>query len=212
MRYQAVIFDLDGVLVFTDAYHYLAWKTIADKLQIAFDENINHRLRGVSRMESLEIILSYSDKVLSAHDKRMLAAEKNTHYQHLLEKLSPEAVSQETRNMLDALREKGIRLAIGSSSKNASFILEKTDMASYFEVVVSGMDITHSKPDPEVFLVAAQQLGLSPSACLVIEDAHAGVQAAVDGHFDCAGIGDAASSELVTYRMEHLLELTALVF
>jgi len=207
MRYQNIIFDLDGVLVFTDEYHYAAWKTIADRLGIPFDETVNNRLRGVSRMESLEIILSYSDKQFSEAEKEIMAAEKNEIYKGYLENLSPQSISAETIKMLDTLRETGARLAIGSSSKNAEFILEKTDIAHYFNAVASGSNITKTKPDPEVFLLAAELLGAEPEDCLVVEDAHAGAEAAYQGGFDCAGMGDAYTSELTTYQIEEIGEI-----
>jgi len=207
MRYQNVIFDLDGVLVFTDEYHYKAWKTIADRLGIPFDETVNNRLRGVSRMESLEIILSYTGQQFSDAEKETIAAEKNEIYKADLENLSPQSVSADTIEMLDSLQEMGVRLAIGSSSKNAEFILEKTGIAHYFEVVASGNTITKTKPDPEVFLLAAQLLGAEPKDCLVVEDAYAGVEAAQSGGFDCAGMGDAYTSELVTYQIKEIGEI-----
>jgi len=208
MRYKHVIFDLDGVLVFTDEYHYKAWKTIADRLEIPFDETVNNRLRGVSRMESLEIILSYSGKQFSDTEKEAMAAEKNKIYKDYLENLSPQSVSGDTIKMLDALQAMGVGLAIGSSSKNAEFILQKTGIAHYFKAVASGNNITKTKPDPEVFLLAADLLGAEPEDCLVVEDAHAGAEAAHRGGFDCAGMGDAYTSELVTYRIKEIGEIS----
>jgi len=207
MRYQNVIFDLDGVLVFTDEYHYAAWKTIADRLGIPFDETINNRLRGVSRMESLEIILSHSDEQFTEAEKEAMAAEKNEIYRGHLENLSPQSMSAETIQMLDDLRAMGAGLAIGSSSKNAEFILQKTGIDHYFKAIVSGNNITQTKPDPEVFLLAAKLLGAKPKDCLVIEDAHAGIEAAHRGGFDSVGVGDAYSSELATYRVKRIGEV-----
>ena len=148
---KGVIFDLDGVLLFTDKYHYLAWKALADKLNIPFDEKVNNRLRGVSRMDSLNIILSYSDQTFSEAEKEVMAEEKNELYREYLQKMTPLDVSDDTRAVLEKLRECGLKLAVGSSSKNTPLILEKTDMAKYFHAVSDGNNITRSKPDPEVF-------------------------------------------------------------
>ena len=136
---KGVIFDLDGVLLFTDKYHYLAWKALADKLNIPFDEKVNNRLRGVSRMDSLNIILSYSDQTFSEAEKEVMAEEKNKLYREYLQKMTPLDVSDDTRAVLEKLRECGLKLAIGSSSKNTPLILEKADMAKYFHAVSDGM-------------------------------------------------------------------------
>lgn len=205
--YKGVIFDLDGVICFTDKYHYLAWKTIADKLGIYFDEKINDRLRGVSRMESLEIILEKYDKPLTDEEKTALAEEKNGVYKELLKNMTPSDLSDEVKMTLDTLRKKGIKLAIGSSSKNTQFILERIGLKNYFDAVSDGNNITNSKPDPEVFLKAAQFIGENPADCLVVEDACAGVDAACAGGFDSAAIGAAASYEKASYSMRTFKDL-----
>ena len=152
MKYQAVIFDLDGVICFTDEYHYLAWKQMADSLGVYFDREINNRLRGVSRMESLEIVLErYEGPALSAERKAELAAMKNDIYRESLAQMSPADLSDEVRSTLDGLRGMGLKLAIGSSSKNTPFILGQLGLGSYFDAVSDGNNITRSKPDPEVF-------------------------------------------------------------
>lgn len=211
MKYRGVIFDLDGVICHTDSYHYQAWKMLADKLGIYFDETINNRLRGVSRMESLEIILEKYDKTLTEEEKVSYAKEKNNLYKELLQKMSPADLSQEVKETLDALREKGLKLAIGSSSKNAGFILERIGLDNYFDAVSDGNNISESKPNPEVFLKAAQFIGLEPKDCLVVEDAVAGLQAALNGHMDCAGIGDATKSDLATYKLDSFCKLLQVV-
>lgn len=175
---KAVIFDLDGVICFTDQYHYQAWKALADRLGIYFDEKINNRLRGVSRMASLKIILERSDKVYTPAEKEALAAEKNNTYRQLLKKMSPADLTDEVRDTLNELRRRGYKLAIGSSSKNTKLILGQIGLETYFDVIADGTDITHSKPDPEVFLLAASRLGLAPADCAVVEDAKAGIEAA----------------------------------
>lgn len=209
-KYQGVIFDLDGVICFTDKYHYAAWKTVADKLGIEFNETINNRLRGVSRMDSLEIILEKYDGALSAREKEALAEEKNELYKRLLVKMSPADLSPEVKATLDALRAAGLKLAIGSSSKNTKFILERLGLGGYFDAISDGTNITRSKPDPQVFLMAAEFLGLRPEKCLVVEDAQAGIAAAVSGGFDSAGLGEAAQCGQATYAMNAFGELTGI--
>lgn len=203
MKYNAVIFDLDGVICFTDEYHYLAWKQLADKLNIPFDRTINERLRGVSRMDSLEIILEkYTGPELSAEEKEKLATEKNDIYRKSLENMSPADLSDEVRETLNALRNKGLKLAIGSSSKNTKFILKQIGLEDFFDAISDGTNITRSKPDPEVFLKAAEFVREEPAECLVIEDAEAGIDAAVAGGFDGAGIGSAADYSKAVYHLE----------
>lgn len=202
MKYEAVIFDLDGVICFTDHYHYLAWKALADSLGLAFDEKKNDRLRGVSRMASLEIVLEdYRGEPLTGEQKQALAQQKNELYRSYLQNMGPADLSAEVKQTLDALRARGCRLAIGSSSKNTPLILERIGLAGYFDAVSDGNNITRSKPDPEVFLKAAAMLGLPAGRCLVVEDAEAGIQAACAGGFDSAGIGPAAACGRATHAL-----------
>ena len=199
-KYTGVIFDLDGVICFTDKYHYQAWKAVADKLGIYFDETINNRLRGVSRMDSLEIILERYDGQMTQAEKEALAEEKNNLYRQLLANMSPADLSAEVKETLDALRGMGLKLAIGSSSKNTKFILSR--LGDYFDAISDGTNITRSKPDPQVFLMAADFIDMKPADCLVVEDAKAGIQAAVSGGFDSAGLGEAADCGMATYAMK----------
>ena len=192
MELNGIIFDLDGVLVHTDEFHYQAWKQLADRLRIPFDRQINNRLRGVSRMASLEIILEGADRSFSNEDKLAMTEEKNAAYRKLLETMSPKDVSGEVVDTLSKLKERGIRLAIGSSSKNAGFILKQTGLDVWMDAVSDGNNITRSKPDPQVFLMAADMLALPPARCAVVEDATAGIDAALAGGFLAVGIGDAA--------------------
>lgn len=207
MKYAGIIFDLDGVICSTDHYHYLAWKALADRLGIPFNETDNNRLRGVSRMESLNIVLEKSAVAYSEEEKAAMATEKNDAYRQLLHQMSPADLSGEVKATLDALRAQGLKLAIGSSSKNTPFILERLGLGGYFDAVADGNCITHSKPDPEVFLKAAEMIGLSPDVCLVVEDAHAGVEAAVNGGFDCAAIGDAKDDPRARWHLAAFGEL-----
>lgn len=208
MRYKAIIFDLDGVICSTDEYHYRAWKQLADRLHIPFDRQRNSLLRGVSRMDSLEIILEKSDKAYTAAEKIAFAEEKNTLYRQLLSGMSPDDLSEDVISTLHALRKTDLLFAIGSSSKNTPFILERIGLDHFFDAVVDGNCITHSKPHPEVFLKAASMLSCQPSDSLVVEDAHAGVQAAVRGGFDCAAMGDARDDPQARWHLEKFADLT----
>lgn len=208
MKYNAIIFDLDGVICFTDHYHFLAWKKLADDMGIFFNEQINNRLRGVSRMNSLEIILEkYNGPELTLEEKEALATRKNEVYKTLLNNMSPKDLSDEVKDTLLQLREKGMLLAIGSSSKNSKFILEKLGLGNFFDKVSDGNNITKSKPDPEVFQKAAEYLGEKPENCLVVEDAYSGVDAAVAAGMDVAAIGDASNYKKATYSLKKFTEL-----
>ena len=207
MKYQGIIFDLDGVICSTDHYHYLAWKALADRLGIYFDETINNRLRGVSRMASLEIVLERSAVAYTEEEKAAFAEEKNNLYRELLKNMSPTDLAPEVKETLDALRAKGLKLGIGSSSKNTKFILSQIGLGDYFDKISDGTNITRSKPDPEVFLKAAEYLELPPESCLVVEDAKAGVEAATAAGMDSAAIGDAVQCGLATYNLTRFADL-----
>ena len=207
MKYKGIIFDLDGVICSTDEYHYLAWKALADRLGIPFDRERNNLLRGVSRMASLEIILEKSDKTYSDEEKTAFAEEKNALYRELLGRMSPADLSDDVKITLEALRKMGLKLGIGSSSKNTPFILERIGLKDFFDAIADGNCIIHSKPHPEVFLKAADRLGLFPQNCLVVEDAHAGVEAAVAGGFDCAAIGDAKDDLRATLHLNQFSDI-----
>lgn len=204
---KAIIFDLDGVLLSTDEYHYKAWKHIADAEGIAFDRTVNDRLRGVSRMQSLEIILEKAKKSYDEEAKVNLAELKNDLYRRMLDELSPSAVSDEVRRTLAELKCRGYRVAIGSSSKNATFILEKVGMLEEFDAISDGNCITKSKPDPEVFTVAAKKLGYFAEECAVVEDSEAGVIAANSGGFSSVAIGSAAESSIADRKISVFSEL-----
>lgn len=211
MKCKAIIFDLDGVICHTDRYHYLAWKKVADELGIYFDEEINNRLRGVSRLESFEIILERYDGVMSSEEKINYTTKKNELYKELLKNMSPADLSAEVKETLDALRGGGYKLAIGSSSRNARFILGQLGLGDYFDAISDGNNITNSKPDPEVFVKAAQFVGEEPKDCLVVEDAKAGLQAAIAGGMKCAAIGDAAASKIADWDLSTFSDLKKLV-
>lgn len=187
---KAVIFDLDGVLVTTDELHFSAWKQLADELNITgFTRADNARQRGVSRMASLEVVLEKTDKKFSDEEKTALAEKKNDMYVKSLESLDKSAVLDGVFDFITYLRNNGIRTAVGSASKNTPVILGKTNLADKFDAVSCGLDTQKSKPDPEVFLIAAKKLGIAPSECVVIEDSDAGIEAAKAGGMYAIAMG-----------------------
>lgn len=205
---KAIIFDLDGVICSTDEYHYMAWKALAEKIGVTdFTREDNRRQRGVSRMESLAVLLEKSDKKFTEEEKLSLAEQKNDIYKSMLKNMSQADLSQEVKSTMDELRSRGFKLAIGSSSKNTPAILERLGLGSYFDAVADGNCITHSKPDPEVFLKAAAMLGFKPSECIVVEDAPAGVQAGKNGGFLVAGIGAVSDSEKSDFSLKNFSDL-----
>jgi len=204
---KAFIFDLDGVICFTDKYHYQAWKVLADEYGIYFDEVINNRLRGVSRMESLEIILERYEGDASQLPKEEMAEKKNNVYRELLKNITPADVSQEVLDTLSAIKAKGIKIAIGSSSKNTPMILERLGIADLFDAVSDGNNIVKTKPDPEVFSKAAGFLGEAAEGCIVVEDAVAGIEAGNSAGMKTIAIGDATSCGLADYNIESFKEI-----
>lgn len=177
MKIEAVIFDLDGVIVSTDECHYGAWKKTADEEGIYFDRKINDRLRGVSRMDSLEIVLERAERLYTDEEKVELAERKNNYYKEYIKKLTKDDILSGVNENLAELKAKGIKVAIGSSSKNTPDILKYIGLDNYFDAVSDGNNITKSKPDPEVFLKAADMLGVPYEKCLVVEDADSGIEA-----------------------------------
>ena len=204
---QGVIFDLDGVIVSTDDCHYLAWKRMADEEGIYFDRAINERLRGVSRMDSLAIILERAQKTYTDEQKLTMAARKNDYYVQLIGKLTPDDILPGAMDVLTALTHRGIKIAIGSSSRNTPIILRQIGLENAFDAIADGNQIARSKPDPEVFLLAAKLLGLAPADCLVVEDADAGVEAALAGGMKALGVGSAAANPSATYRAASLADV-----
>lgn len=205
---KAIIFDLDGVICFTDKFHYQAWKALADRLGIYFDERINDRLRGVSRMASLDIILERATEEYTQQQKETFTEEKNNTYRDLLKKMSPADLSDEVRNTLNELRRRGYKLSIGSSSKNTKFILGQIGLGDFFDAIADGTDIIRSKPDPEVFLKSASKLGIDPADCAVVEDARAGIEAAKAGGMTALALfGDAKDCGLEDYDLRSFSDL-----
>jgi len=189
MTIRALIFDLDGVIVDTAKYHYIAWREIARELGFRFTEKENERLKGVSRMQSLDILLQVGGLQLTQHEKEQLAEKKNAHYLTYIERMTAGEVLPGVLPFLAEAKEMKLRMALGSASKNAPLILEKTMLSPFFDCIVDGNDVNAAKPDPEVFLKAAQLLETEPEECLVFEDAEAGVEAARRAGMWCVGIG-----------------------
>lgn len=207
-KIAAVIFDLDGVIVSTDEFHYLAWKELADAEGIPFDRNDNERLRGVSRMESLDILLEKAAKPYSDALKFEIAERKNAIYRGLLQRLSPADILPGVASVLEGLRARRVKIAIGSSSKNAGPILKAIGLADAFDAVADGTHITRSKPDPEVFTLAAHCVGIPSGQCLVVEDAHAGVEAGLAAGMRVLAVGSAAEHPGATLRAKDLSTIT----
>ncbi|HEY3404231.1 MAG TPA: beta-phosphoglucomutase [Ohtaekwangia sp.] len=186
---KACIFDLDGVIVDTAHYHFLAWKRLANELGIEFTEADNERLKGVSRIRSMEILMELGDLTLTQHEKERLANKKNEWFVDYVERMVPEEIFPGVKELIRQLREQGLKIGLASSSKNAKTVIQLLRVQNEFDVVVDGNMITHSKPDPEIFLLAAEKLGMNPKDCLVFEDAEAGVEAALAAGMKCVGIG-----------------------
>lgn len=185
----ACIFDLDGVLVDTAVYHYKAWKQLANSLGFDFSVEQNEKLKGVNRMRSLDMILGWGGIERSAEEKEQLAALKNEWYVAMISKMTAEEVLPGTLELLNELKSNGIPMALGSASKNSGLILERTGIRDFFDAIVDGNSVTTSKPDPEVFLKAAELLNTEPANCVVFEDAEAGVAAAIAANMPVVGIG-----------------------
>jgi beta-phosphoglucomutase len=189
MHTAACIFDLDGVIVDTARYHFLAWKRLTDQLGIHFTEEDNERLKGVSRMASLEIILGIGNRKADERQKQEYAALKNSWYIDYISKMTPDEVLPGCLSFIRELRNANIRVAIGSASKNTPMILERVGIRELFDAIADGNNVTEAKPNPEVFIKAAEMVGIKPGKCVVFEDAVAGVQAALNAGMMCIGVG-----------------------
>ncbi len=186
---KGAIFDLDGVIVDTAKYHYLAWRSLAQRLGFEFTEEHNERLKGVSRMESLQILLEVGGVEADEAERLEMAYAKNKEYVDYISRLEPSEILPGAREYLLLQRSKGVKVALGSASKNAEFILNRLGIAELFDAVIDGTKVSKAKPDPEVFLAASAALGLEPSECVVFEDAAAGVQAGKAAGSMVVGIG-----------------------
>lgn len=209
MNYKAIIFDLDGVVVSTDNCHYEAWKQLADEEGIYFDRTINERLRGVSRMESLEIVLEKAEKDYTDAEKLEMAERKNGYYKEKIKLLDSSAILDGALDFIEKAKSLGVKVAIGSSSKNTIAILKQIGCMEIFDAIADGNDIKNSKPAPDVFLVAAERVDIAPSECMVVEDADAGVEAALAAGMDVLAVGYASANPKATYSAKGLFDSAA---
>jgi beta-phosphoglucomutase len=187
---SACIFDLDGVIVDTAHYHFLAWKRLAHELGFELTLNDNERLKGVSRMQSLDIVLEVGGISASDHERQTLANKKNTWFVDYVERMMPEEIFPGVKQLIRDIKKSGIKVGLASSSKNAKTVIQLLHIENEFDAVVDGTMIKHSKPDPEIFLLTARKLGVPADECLVFEDAEAGVDAALAAGMKCIGVGD----------------------
>jgi beta-phosphoglucomutase len=208
MKIRACIFDLDGVIVDTAKYHFLAWKRLADQLGINFTEKDNERLKGVSRMASLEIILGLGNKIIDQDKKNELARLKNLWYNDYIRKMTPEEILPGSLDFVKELKKADIRVAVGSASKNTPVILDRVGISKLFDAVADGNNVEKAKPDPEVFLKASEMLGIEPEECIVFEDALAGVQAALNAGMICIGIGSPTVLKKAHFVVKGLYEMS----
>ena len=189
MKYKGLLFDLDGVLVNTAKYHYLAWKKIAEELGIDFSEKDNERLKGVSREKSFEIILEIGGVTLLETEKKQYCARKNAIYLSYINQLTSDEILPGVCEFLDVVKQQGYKIALGSASRNSRLILDRLQLSERFDAIVDGTVVAKAKPDPEVFIKGAQALGLLPGECIVFEDAAAGIEAAHRAGMKAVGIG-----------------------
>lgn len=187
---KACIFDLDGVVVDTAKYHYLAWKRLAGEMGFEFLEKDNERLKGVSRMDSLNILLELAGIQVSDKEKEQLAHTKNQWYLEYIQKMTPDEILDGVKEFIGDLRGNGVKIALGSASKNANLILSQIKIQHLFDAVIDGSMVVNAKPDPEIFLLAARKLGVEPKYCVVFEDAEAGLESAIRGGIRCIGVGN----------------------
>jgi beta-phosphoglucomutase len=208
MNKKGFIFDLDGVIVDTAKYHFLAWKNLANSLEIDFTEEENEQLKGVSRVKSLEKILSWGNKTISEDEFTRLMAKKNEEYLSFINEMDDSELLPDVKKTLEFLKHHNQGIALGSASKNARYIIEKTNIKKLFDAVVDGTDVSKAKPDPEVFLIAAKQLEIDPENCIVFEDSVAGVEAANSANMISIGIGSKDVLGHATYVFKDFTEIS----
>ncbi len=199
MQIKACLFDLDGVIVDTAKYHFIAWKEMAAGLGFDFTEKENELLKGVSRMRSLDILLEIGKITKTGEEKLRLAEQKNQRYLEYVNQMTEEEILPGVAKFIDDLRSNGVLIALGSASKNAPLIMERIHLAEKFDAIVDGNSVTKAKPDPEVFLKCAAMLKVNPKECLVFEDAQAGIEAALNGGMKVIGVGSPENLSLADY-------------
>lgn len=209
MKIKGFIFDLDGVLTDSAEYHYLAWKNLGEKLGISIDREFNEKLKGISRLESLNKILEYGnkDKDYTEEEKQKLSDQKNEEYVQLIQQVTDKDLLPGILELLQSLKENNISIGLASASQNGPFLLEKLGIANFFDVVVDPTTLKNGKPDPEIFLTAAEKLGLKPSECVGVEDAAAGVDAIKSANMFSVGVGTAQALPHADYRVDTTAEL-----
>ena len=205
---KACLFDLDGVIVDTAVYHFQAWRRLANELGFDFTEHQNEQLKGISRMESLDLILKWGNVILAEEEKIDWATRKNAWYLELVMQMTPSEVLSGVPAFLKQLRANDIKIALGSASKNSRLILEKINMLAYFDAIIDGNNITKGKPDPQVFLLAAEAVNCKPADCVVFEDAIAGVQAGKAGGMKVIGVGDESTLHEADFVIKGFDEMT----
>lgn len=208
IKIKACLFDLDGVIVDTAKYHYLAWRRLVKELGFDFTQEQNECLKGISRMESLKILLKVGGLTLDETQKTSLAQRKNTWYCEYISKMTPNEILPGTVEFLEKLRNNKIKVALGSASKNSMTILNNVGLVNYFDVIIDGNKVTNAKPNPEVFLFGARELGVSPEECVVFEDAKAGIEAAINAGMYSVGIGDPLVLNKANIVVPSLKEMT----
>jgi beta-phosphoglucomutase len=207
MSLKSCLFDLDGVIVDTAVYHFQAWRRLANELGFDFTEHQNEQLKGISRMESLELILTWGNKTLNETEKLAWAVKKNDWYLELITHMTPNEILPGVVEFLNELKDEKIKIALGSASKNSKMILNKIELLHYFDAIIDGNNITKGKPDPQVFLLGAEATGSLPGECIVFEDAQAGIQAAKAAGMFAVGIGDRKvlnKADLIVQSMEDI--------
>tara|TARA_R110002049_G_scaffold55382_2_gene153679 strand:+ start:1518 stop:2198 length:681 start_codon:yes stop_codon:yes gene_type:complete len=209
MKKTGVIFDLDGVIVDTAKYHFLAWKNLADNLGFEFTETHNELLKGVSRVRSLEILLDIGKVSISEEKKQEFLASKNEHYLEYINKMDADEILPGASGLLDTLDGLGIKYVLGSASKNAPLILKQVGLFDRFAGIVDGNSVSKAKPDPEVFLIGAKKLNLKPENCIVFEDAIAGIEAANKANMISIGIGDKDVLSKADFNFNNLTEISS---
>lgn len=207
-KINACLFDLDGVLVDTAIYHYKAWRRLANELGFDFTEKDNEKLKGISRIQSLKLILEWGKIEKSPEELQELSQKKNDWYLQMITHMQPSELLPGSREFLQELKNQGIKIALGSASKNAIIILDKTNIRHFFDAIVDGNMVQTSKPDPEVFLIGAKLLNVPPQQCVVIEDAIAGIEAALTANMKVIGIGDKVTLKKANLVVAGLSEMT----